>query len=98
MTDEDILEILKADLNIMSPDATRTAQMEQYIAAAKSFIKREGVELTAPYSTEDGQLIEMYAAYIFRKRDNDTGMPRMLRWTLNNRIFSKKRSDPDATG
>lgn len=98
MTDEDILEILKADLNILSPDATRTKQMEQYIAAAESFIRREGVDLTAPYSIEDGQLIEMYAAYIFRKRDSDTGMPRMLRWALNNRILSQNRSGTGADG
>ena len=72
--------------------------MEQYIAAAKEFIEREGVALAAPYSAEDGQLIIMYAAYLFRKRDSDTGMPRMLRWALNNRIFSRKESDPDAAG
>lgn len=98
MTDADILTILQADLNILAPDATRTAQMEQYIAAAKEFIKREGVALAAPYSSEDAQLIIMYAAYLFRKRDSDTGMPRMLRWALNNRIFSRKESDPDAAG
>lgn len=90
MTDSDILVILQADLNILNPDATRTAQLEQYIQAAKAFIEREGVELSTPYSIEDGQLIEMYAAYLFRKRDNDTGMPRMLRWALNNRVISRK--------
>lgn len=98
MTDADILSILQADLNILAPDATRTAQMTQYIQAAKAFIEREGVVLSTPYSIEDGQLIEMYAAYLFRKRDNDTGMPRMLRWTLNNRIFGQNRGGTDATG
>ena len=39
-------------------------------------------------SLEDAQLILMYAAYLFRKRATDEGMPRMLRWALNNRIFS----------
>lgn len=97
MTDADIMTILRADLNILAPDTTRTAQLEQYIQAAKEFIKREGVALTAPYSIEDGQLIEMYAAYLFRKRDSGEGMPRMLRWTLNNRIFSG-RSDSNASG
>lgn len=90
MTDSDILVILQADLNILNPDATRTAQLEQYIQAAKAFIEREGEKLSTPYSIEDGQLIEMYAAYLFRKRDNDTGMPRMLRWALNNRVISRK--------
>lgn len=96
MTDADILSILQADLNILAPDATRTAQLEQYIQAAISFIKREGVALTAPYSIEDGQLIEMYAAYLFRKRDSGEGMPRMIRWALNNRIFGQA-GDGDVT-
>lgn len=96
MTDADILTILQADLNILAPDATRTAQLQQYVQAAKTFIEREGVVLSTPYSIEDGQLIEMYAAYLFRKRDNDTGMPRMLRWALNNRIFGQNRGGSDA--
>lgn len=96
MTDADILSILQADLNILAPDATRTAQLEHYIQAATSFIKREGVALAAPYSIEDGQLIEMYAAYLFRKRDSGEGMPRMLRWALNNRIFGQA-GDRDVT-
>lgn len=98
MTDADILTILQADVNILAPDVTRTAQLTQCIQAAKAFIEREGVVLSTPYTIEDGQLVVMYAAYLFRKRDNDTGMPRMLRWALNNRIFGRKESDPDAAG
>lgn len=87
MTKEDLYTLLLADLNILSPDETRKAQIEHLIDAAISFIKRGGVELSAPFSVEDGQLIIMYAAYLFRKRDTTEEMPRMLRWTLNNRIF-----------
>lgn len=59
------------------------------ISAAKSFITREGVTLTS--STEDGMLVEMYAAYLYRcRREENVAMPRMLRWALNNRIFSEK--------
>ena len=37
------------------------------------------------------QLVEMYAAYLYRKRREATAeMPRMLRWALNNRVFSGK--------
>ena len=60
-------------------------------------VAREGVVLTSPYSVEDGQLIIMYAAYLFRKRATDEGMPRMLRWALNNRIFGKKAGTENAT-
>ena len=90
MTQEDLLTLLQADLNILQPDATRTAQLTQLINAALQLIAREGVTLQAPFSAEDGQLVVMYAAYLFRKRATAEPMPRMLRWTLNNRIFSAK--------
>ena len=90
MTQADLLTLLQADLNILSPDATRLAQLQHLIAAAIQLIAREGVTLTEPYSAEDGQLIIMYAAYLFRKRATAEPMPRMLRWALNNRIFSEK--------
>ena len=97
MTDEDVLKILQADLNLLMLDETRTAQLNQYIQAAKEFIQREGVAIATPYSVEDSQLIVMYAAYLFRKRDSGEGMPRMLRWALNNRLFSQKAGGSDAT-
>lgn len=53
------------------------------------------------YEIDDANLIVMYAAYLYRNRVNDseagyktaisaTGMPRMLRYALNNRLFSQK--------
>lgn len=82
------MTLLQADLNILQPDATRTAQLTQLINAALQLIAREGVTLQAPFSAEDAQLVIMYAAYLFRKRATAEPMPRMLRWALNNRIFS----------
>lgn len=90
MTQADLLTLLQADLNILSPDATRLAQLQHLIATAIQLIAREGVTLTEPFSAEDGQLVIMYASYLFRKRATDEPMPRMLRWALNNRIFSEK--------
>lgn len=44
-------------------------------------------------TVEDGQLVVMYAAYLYRKRADDAPvMPRMLRYALNNRLFSQKVS------
>ena len=88
MTDADILTMLQVDLGEMYPSQQRQAYLNQAISAAQAFITREGVTLTD--SVEDGQLVEMYAAYLIRKRAEDTGMPRMLRWALNNRLFSEK--------
>lgn len=96
MTQADLLTLLQADLNILSPDTTRLAQLQHLIATAVQLIAREGATLSEPYSAEDGQLIIMYAAYLFRKRATAEPMPRMLRWALNNRIFSEKAAIPDA--
>lgn len=90
MTDADILSLLQVDLGEMFPSEARAAYLQQCISAAQQFITREGVNLTD--SIEDGQLVEMYAAYLVRKRATTEPMPRMLRWTLNNRLFSQKVS------
>ena len=94
MTDAEILTLLQVDLGEMYPSQQRQAYLNQAISAAQAFITREGVTLTD--SVEDGQLVEMYAAYLIRKRAEDTGMPRMLRWALNNRLFSQKASETNA--
>lgn len=97
MTQADLLTLLQADLNLLSPDATRITQLEHLIQVSLQLISREGVTLQEPYGAEDGQLVIMYAAYLFRKRATDEPMPRMLRWALNNRIFSEKARAADAT-
>lgn len=94
MTNAEILTLLQVDLGEMYPSQQRQAYLNQAISAAQAFITREGVTLTD--SVEDGQLVEMYAAYLIRKRAEDTGMPRMLRWALNNRLFSQKASETNA--
>lgn len=90
MTDAEILTMLQVDLGELFPSDARKAYLQQCISAARQFITREGIALTE--SIEDGQLIEMYAAYLVRKRATTEPMPRMLRWTLNNRLFSQKVS------
>lgn len=86
--DENILTMLQADLGELFPDEGRIAYLKQNIAAARSMIEREGVVIET--TKEDEQLVEMYAAYLVRKRASNEGMPRMLRWALNNRLFSQK--------
>lgn len=85
MTGYEMISLLKIDLGIIG--TAYDPQLDQLLAAAKEMIAREGVTLTD--SIEDAQLVILYAAYLFRKRATDEGMPRMLRWALNNRIFSK---------
>lgn len=95
MTDEEILAMLQVDLGELYPTEQRKDYLVQCVRAARAFIGREGIALTD--SVEDGQLVEMYAAYLVRKRATSTtgqpdadGMPRMLRWAMNNRLFSQK--------
>lgn len=81
-----LLSGLKTDLQI-----TTTAyddRLKQYLSNAQAEIQREGVVLGD--SVDDDQLTIMYAAWTWRRRDTGDGMPRMLRFALNNRIFSQK--------
>lgn len=89
MSDADILMILKTDLQISS--AALDDYLTALIASARGYITEEGIDLTE--SQSDGMLIEMYAAYLYRKRrEENVIMPRMLRWELNKRLFSQKGS------
>lgn len=84
MTNELKLQMLKIDLGI-----TTTAydeRLTQYLQAASGEIEREGVTLS-PDSIEDANLQIMYAAWMWRKRDTGEGMPRMISWQINNRLF-----------
>lgn len=87
MADSDILVILKIDLQISSTALDQ--YLQPLIAAARGYISTEGIILTD--STEDGMLVEMYAAYLYRRRrEENVAMPRMLRWALNNRVMQEK--------
>lgn len=83
--DELILKLLKMDLMIQSE------RLDDYlkvlVQTAKELISREGIDLQESY--EDSLLVEMYAAYLFRKRKEDVAMPRMLRFALNNRLLGE---------
>lgn len=94
MTEEIRLEMLKTDLQLMTQSVD--AYLLTLLSAAEQMITREGITLTD--SVEDEQLRIMYAAYLYRKRaDSSNAMPRMLRWALNNRLFSQKAGAGDAT-
>lgn len=87
MSEQDRLTMLKTDLGITSTGYD--ARLTQYLRTAERAIITEGATLDNT-TLEDSQLIVMYAAWMWRKRDTGEGMPRMLRWSLNNRIFSEK--------
>ena len=92
MTDETILAMLKVNLQIIAGNTLQDEYLRNLIATARQMITREGIMLTD--SIEDGNLVVMYAAYLYRKRADDAPvMPRMLRYAMNNRLFSQKVSE-----
>lgn len=82
------MPLLQVDLGELYPTDERKKYLSQAVDAAFAFIAREGITLED--TVEDLQLVEMYAAYLVRKRNTTEAMPRMLRWALNNRLFSQK--------
>lgn len=81
-----LLSPLKINLGIVSN--VYDEQLLLLLQNAQQAITREGVALTG--SAEDNTLTIQYAAWTWRERDTGGGMPRMLRFALNNRILSAK--------
>lgn len=80
MTSEERLEALKVDLGIVA--TAYNERLTQYLATASQEMEREGVtdDGTAAYNN----CVIQYTAWMWRKRDTGEGMPRMLRYWLNN--------------
>lgn len=82
-----MLAAVKADLGI-----TTTAYDERLTArlrTARDLITTEGITLDCG-RLADRELVVMYAAWLWRARDTQEQMPRMLRWALNNRLMQEK--------
>ena len=87
MNYDQLLSSLKIDLGIMS--TAYDSRLTQYLKSAEKEIEREGITLSAD-SVDDQDIVIRYAAWMWRMRDKEAGMPRMLRWQLNNRLFEEK--------
>ena len=95
---EVLLAMLKNNLEILTTymDASAVEIIEtellQYIQTSVRFIEREGITLDLDDISDD-MLVTMYSAWLYEKRKDPTAqMPRMLRYNLNNRLFSEKVS------
>ena len=86
MDKETMLQALKVDLGITT--AAYDVRLAGFLESAKRAIEIEGINLTE--SISDANLIVMYAGWLWRKRDTGEGIPRSLRWMMNNRLFSQK--------
>lgn len=83
-----LLTMMKTDIGIKGTTAYDT-RFTQILAYSVEKIQEEGATINLA-SVEDQQLTVMYACWIWRRRDNGEGMPRMLRYSLNNRILKEK--------
>lgn len=83
-----LLDGLKVDLGIRNSSAY-DERLAQYIDAAVLEIERQGATL-AEQTAESDMLIVSFAAWRWRTRDTQAGMPRALRFSINNLIFSQK--------
>lgn len=86
MNYEELLSSLKIDLGITT--TAYDTRLTEYLKRAYGEISREGIVLDS--TIEDKNLVISYAAWAWRKRDTGEGIPRMLRWQLNNRLFGKE--------
>lgn len=91
MTDAQIASVLaslKIDLGILRTTAY-DSRLTEIIKSSFEMITREGATLDVS-KPEDAQLVVMYSAWTWRRRDTGEGMPRMLRYQLNNRVLGEK--------
>lgn len=99
MTDlqkEAMLTLLEHDLELdftfydAEAKAAKEEQLLIYLNSAINLIEREGITLNLDES-DDALLTVMYAGWLYDKRKNPTSpMPRMVRYNLNNKLFSQK--------
>ena len=91
MTDAQIASVLaslKIDLGILRTTAY-DSRLTEIIKSSFEMITREGATLDVS-KPEDAQLVVMYSVWTWRRRDTGEGMPRMLRYQLNNRVLGEK--------
>lgn len=87
MTGAEIMEILKINLGIAN--SVYDDLLKAQLAASREYIAAEGITLDTDNSIGDAYLLTMYAAWLYKKRESNEAMPRMLRRQLNNKIFGQ---------
>jgi hypothetical protein len=91
---EQLLSGLKIDLGIRAE--AYDGRLRDRLQEAQERLAAEGITLEDTQADRD--LVIMYAAWLWRRRDGMEGMPRMLRYALNNRIFAEKMSGAKTDG
>ena len=84
---EIILNLLKIDLGITHN--LRDAYFTSTIVAAQKEIESRGITLDLS-NVEDQMLLSDYAAWKYRKRQEDVGLPQNLTYRLRNRVVKAR--------
>lgn len=87
MSWDEMLTQMKIDLGIVS--TAYDTRFNTLLSSAYSAITMEGIVLDTSLP-EHADLVVSYAAWLWRKRDTGEGLPRWLRWRINNLLFSQK--------
>lgn len=88
MNDGAMLTALKVNLGIVT--TVYDARLTQLLQVAESYLISEGASTLNTADIGDAELVIMYAAWLWRRRDTMSGMPRMLELARNNRVFREK--------
>lgn len=83
---ETLLNLLKLDLGISH--ILRDSYFNNLLASSQNEIERTGIALDFT-STDDQMLTVDYAAWAYRKRQEDVPLSRNLQIRINNRVIKK---------
>lgn len=82
------MDSMKLDLGMLNT-TSYDERFTQLLKVSYEQITAEGATLNLDVIS-DCNLIVMYASWLWRKRASGDGMPRMLRYALNNRVIGEK--------
>lgn len=80
------LQLLKLDLGITHN--LRDTYFSNILETASVELTKMGVDLSSK-TVEDMQLIVDYAVWQYRKRQEDVGLPRNIKFRIHNRVLQK---------
>ena len=87
MKTAEVIRLLKLDLQ--NPPDAMDDFLTLLVGSAKEAIESKGIFLNMS-SYEDAHLVVMYASWLYRKRNGNEAMPRMLQYELHSRLIHEK--------
>lgn len=88
-----LLGLLKLDLGITHD--LRDTYFNKFLVGSQQELERKGIKLD--FSKDDDQLLVVdYAAWSYRKRQEDIRLSRNLQLRINNRLIQKAGTEEDA--